>query len=300
MNVWQRWRQRRRRRAGKKADSLQAQGLREQWFLLAGRAEQPGSAPPPVQSLRALYPPASGFWADPFLWARDGRHFVFFEEFLYATSRGRISALVLDGDARPLGEPVPVLEEPHHLSYPFVFEVDGDLYMVPEKAQLSRVDLYRCRAFPDRWEFVRTLIDGLAIADATLVQHEGLWWLFAALKKPGVHLNESLWAFYSASPLSNAWSPHPQNPLVRDFSRGRPGGRIFRDGTGRLLRPSQDCVRRYGYGLNLSEITVLSPTSYEERLLWRVSGEGAGGWRAMHHLDWSNGLIVLDAQRLVP
>ena len=63
---------------------------------------------------------------------------------------------------------------------------------------------------------------------------------------------------------------------------------------------SQDCVRRYGYGLNLSEITVLSPTSYEERLLWRVSGEGAGGWRAMHHLDWSNGLIVLDAQRLVP
>jgi hypothetical protein len=300
MNIWQRWRQRRRRRAGKKADARQTQGLREQWFLLAGRAERPVSAPPPAQSLRPLYPPASAFWADPFLWVRDGRRYVFFEEFPYGTSRGHISALALDGEALPAGDPIPVLKEPHHLSYPFVFEVDGELYMVPEKADLKRVDLYRCRVFPDRWEFVRTLIHGLTIADATLFQHEGLWWLFGALKKPGLHLNESLWAFYSASPLSGTWNPHPQNPLVRDFSRGRPGGRIFRDGTGRLLRPSQDCVRRYGHGLNLSEITVLSPTGYGERLLWSVSGEGAGGWRAMHHLDWSNGFLVMDAQRLVP
>ncbi len=73
----------------------------------------------------------------------------------------------------------------------------------------------------------------------------------------------------------------------------------MRDAEGRLLRPSQDCLRHYGVGLNLSEITWLSESDYRERLLWHMSGEDAGGWRAMHHLDWHRGLMVMDAQRLI-
>lgn len=287
------------RRVGKRADRREERRRREQWLLLAGRSSQPGLSPPDVSRLGALYPPDGAFWADPFLWSRGGRHYVFFEEYPYAAARGRISVLELDKDARPAGAAVPVIEEPHHLSYPFVFEAGGELYMVPEKAQTRRVDLYRCVAFPTDWERIKTLVEGMTVADATLFEHAGLWWLFGAMKGRRLHLNESLCAFYADSPLSTAWKTHPANPLVRDFSRGRPGGRIFRDGEGRLLRPSQDCVRRYGYGLSLSEITVISTKHYSERLLWRMSGEDVGGWRGMHHLDWNAGLLVMDAQRLV-
>ena len=47
--------------------------------------------------------------------------------------------------------PVRVLERDHHLSYPFLFEHEGVLYMVPETAQAGTVELYRCTEFPLRW-----------------------------------------------------------------------------------------------------------------------------------------------------
>ena len=231
---------------------------------------------------------------------RDGRRFVFFEEFFDTTKRGRISALELDPWGSPLGTPFPVLEEPYHLSYPFLFEFGDDLYMMPEKSAAGRLDLYRCTAFPDRWTHACTLIDGMRIADATLFEHEDRWWLLCAAKQPRSRINEILLAFHADNPMSRRWTPHPGNPLLRDFRRARPGGRIFRDDDGRLLRPSQDCVRRYGYGLGISEITELSTSGFAERRTWYASGEDAGGWRAMHHLDWHQDIMVMDAQRLLP
>jgi hypothetical protein len=247
-----------------------------------------------------IYPPATAFWADPFAWSHDNRSFVFFEELPFATQRGRISVLELDGQARPRGEPRPVIEEPCHLSYPFLFELGGALHMIPEKASTRRVDIYRCVAFPDRWELAKTLITGFELSDPTLFEHEGRWWLFGATRTDRLRLNETLFAFFADSPWSDRWTPHPANPLVRDFKRARPAGRVFSVGSGPLLRPSQDCVRRYGHGLNLSEITALSPRHYEERLVWHISGEQAGGWRGLHHMDWHRGLVVMDAERLIP
>jgi hypothetical protein len=129
------------------------------------------------------------------------------------------------------------------------------------------------------------------LSDCTLFEHQGRWWLFAAARKGRMRVNETLFGFFADNPLTTDWTPHPSNPLVRDFSRGRPGGRIQLDQHGRLLRPAQDCIRRYGHGLSLNHILELSPTRYAERCI--------GGWRGMHHIDWHNGLMAMDAQRLI-
>jgi len=300
MNGFRRWRQQRIRQVSRKIDSIAERGRVRQWFLLAGCANLAAPSVPDAAGLTPIYPPGEVFWADPFLCSAAGHHWVFFEEFDLANRRGHINAIELDAEARPCGETVTVLEESHHLSYPFLLEFGGDLYMIPEKAGTRRVDLYRCIAFPDRWEYVKTLIDGMALSDPTLFEHEGQWWLFCAARNGRLRVNESLLAFYAPVPLSDHWTPHQNNPLVLNFSRGRPGGRVFRDEMGRLFRPSQDCVRRYGYGLNLNEILVLSPAHFEERLIWHLSGDQAGGWHGLHHVDWHHGLVVMDAQRLVP
>ncbi|MGD8308422.1 MAG: hypothetical protein PVG98_03190 [Chromatiales bacterium] len=294
-----RWRQRLARRAGRRADAAEERGLWRQWCLLLGPCARAALASPRPEALAPVYPPDGVLWADPFLWSRDGDRYVFVEELPYATGRGRISVIPIGADLRPAGPAVPVIEEPHHLSYPYLFEFEGQLYMAPEKQYTARVDIYRCAQFPHRWEPAGTLISGVRIADPTLFEHGGRWWLFCAVKRRGLRVSESLFAFHAESPLSRTWVPHPANPLVRDFSRARPAGRIQRDGEGRLLRPSQDCVRRYGHGLNLSEILELSPTRYRERPVWHRSGPEAGGWRAMHHMDWHEGIIAMDAQRLV-
>jgi hypothetical protein len=291
MNLWQRWR-RARTRNKPAPDS--------QWFLLAGFCDAAALSDPPVQDLRAIHPPADAFWADPFVWRWRERFYLFFEEFPYATRLGRISVVELDERLQPAGEAVPVLEQPWHLSYPYLFEYEGELYMLPEQKTTRRVDVYRCVEFPFRWEKAKTLISGKRLVDANLFEHEGRWWLLCAAKIAwrGLRYDETLFAFHANSPLSEKWTPHPANPLVRDFSHARPGGRIIRDGQGRLLRPSQDCARHYGEGLNLSEILELTPTRYRERLLWHKRGKDLG-WHGMHHLDWHQGLLVMDAERLL-
>lgn len=299
MSPWQRWRQLQARRAGRKSDEREERGWLQQWFLLLGPSDGASRSAPTPETLQPIYPPDHAFWADPFVWVRDGRRYVFFEEFPYATRRGRISALGLDARGRPLGDAFPVIEEPYHLSYPFLFEFGDELYMMPEKKAAGRLDLYRCTAFPHAWSREATLIEGMRIADANLFEHEGRWWLFCAAKQRRSRINETLVAFYADHPLSIDWTPHPGNPLVRDFRRARPGGRVFRDDTGRLLRPTQDCVRRYGYGLGISEVTQLSTKAFAERQVWYASGEDAGRWRAMHHMDWHAGIMAMDAQRLL-
>ena len=271
-----------------------------QWFLLAGlRAREAWCTPDPA-GLTRLYPPADCFWADPFAWSEAGRRFVFVEEYPFHTSRGRISVLELGGDLAPLGPAVPVLEEDRHLSYPYLFSFDGDLYMVPESAASRRVDIYRCTSFPERWRLVGTLLDGIQAADATLFEHEGRWWLLCSARLGKARFNDSLFAFFADSPLSDRWTPHVGNPVLRDFDGARPGGRAFVDRRGRLLRPAQVSVPRYGYGLAIKEILELTPGHFRERRIWHGTGQASGGWYAMHHLDWHQGLMVMDAQRLMP
>jgi hypothetical protein len=205
------------------------------------------------------------------------RRFIFLEEYPCHTQRGRISVLELGADLTTSGTgPVPVLDEDRHLSYPFLFSFEGELYMVPESAASRRVDLYRCQSFPDRWTHVRTLIAGLQAADATLFEHEGRWWLFCSARQGRARLNNSLLAFHADSPLSDRWLPHARNPLVRDYGGGRPGGRVFVDEQGRLLRPAQNSVPRYGHGLVLNQVQALTPRS--------TIGNGGSGkrpaWRA--------------------
>lgn len=299
-SLWRQLAQRGRREVQKHFDRRTARRYQPQWFLLLGRAAAGDwwSELNPAR-LTALLPPPDRFWADPFLWRQGERRYVFFEDYPFAVGRGRIGVLELDADLRPRGPARPVLEEDRHLSYPFLFEYRDALYMVPETARTRRIDLYRCVRFPDRWEYRHSLIEGLEAADATLFEHEGRWWLFCAARAGAVRINESLYAFHAETPLSRTWTAHPLNPLVRDFSRGRPGGRVIRDGEGRLIRSGQNSVPRYGHGLGLYRIETLSPRAYREQRLWRSSG-AAGGWWGLHHLDWCQGELAMDAQRLLP
>lgn len=271
-----------------------------QWFLLLGRPGPDLLSPPDLQAFSPLYPPDDRFWADPFLWSKDGRWHIFFEEYPYSAALGHISCLEIDTQGQPQGPARKVLEAPHHLSYPYLFEVEGVLYMVPEQKAARRVDLYRCVEYPFRFEWVKTLFKGVRMVDVTIFPHEGRWWLFAAEKRDGLRYDESLFAYSTDHPLSGCWIPHRENPLVRDFRSARPGGRVMTHPDGYLLRPSQDCKPHYGAGLNLSRIETLSMEAYHETRLWRVSGETAGGWRGLHHFDLRGNFMVLDAERQHP
>lgn len=159
-----------------------------------------------------------------------------------------------------------------HLSYPNFVDDAGARFFFPECAQSGRLTKYRL----DEHGLPRlpgeVLIDQPLI-DATLLRHDERWWLFGTL--PGAAESEShLYLFHSAD-LAGSWTPHPLNPVVIDPACARPAGKIL-VGDGRLIRPAQDCERRYGNGLAFMEITVLSTERYEEKLLTRVMPPARG------------------------
>lgn len=240
--------------------------------------------------------------ADPFL-VRVGSRWIMFLEVLNLESRKGEIAVATSVDGMSWLYDRIVLAEPFHLSYPYVFQWQGEWYMIPESHEAGAVRLYRAVEFPHRWAFERQLLDRPYV-DSSVVRYEGRWWLFAAEDPFG----RGLLRLYHADALEQPWSEHPASPIVAgDRSRSRPGGRILSD-RGRLYRFAQDSVPRYGSRLHAFEITKLSAVEYEEREFAGnpiLTGSGSGWNRTgMHHIDphrlgdgrW---IAVVDGYRLV-
>lgn len=218
--------------------------------------------------------------ADPFCIRYRNEWYVFFELFLKDQHHAVIAACrssnLVDWD--PLGI---VLRQSHHLSYPFVFEHDGEIYMMQESKAARQVNLYRAKNFPFDWEFDRTILRG-RLMDCSIVYHAGRYWMFAGWRSYWLRL------FYSPHPFG-PWQPH-WLPVARKYSRSfsRPGGRPVQ-WRGKLVRFTQDNLHYYGQQLRAMHVTVLNRLWFSEKSLYPrpiLQGTGAG-WnaRCMHHID---------------
>ncbi len=246
------------------------------------------------KEFNALTPPKDRYWADPHVIRREGKYYIFIEEYLRSKNKGHISVIESD-DAGEWKVPVKVLEQACHLSYPFVFEWDGIFYMVPESAGNRRIDLYESTGFPYNWQFKETLMDHVRAVDTTLLYHANKWWLFTAIaENEAAAPNVELFLFSSDQLLHGNWMPHPQNPVVSDVKRARPAGAIFHQG-GKLFRPSQDCSRGYGYSIALNEIEVLSESEYCEHSSTSIKPEWDRRVLATHTFARCSELTVIDA-----
>jgi hypothetical protein len=237
-------------------------------------------------------PPRRSFVADPFVVERAGMRVLFLEDFNYVRDRGVIDALVLDAENRVVRR-ARALDLPVHLSYPFPVEIDGELYLMPESCGANEVALYRCVAFPDRWERESAVLPGFDGVDTTLFEHEGRWWAFCTRSSSGPSL--ALHAFHASAPRG-PWQPHRLNPIVVDVASARPAGPLFvLDGV--LYRTGQDCSRTYGGSIALVRIDELSPDEYRETLVRRIApppGRFADGF---HTISFAGDTLVVDGKR---
>ncbi|SCY07673.1 hypothetical protein SAMN02910292_00796 [Lachnospiraceae bacterium XBB2008] len=120
----------------------------------------------------AVLPHSDKYWyADPLIISRDGREIVFMERVDRETGIGAIAySDITDGAWH---EPVAVIEEQFHMSFPMCFEWDGELYMIPETEMDNAINLYRCAAFPDKWEKCGRFLDGMKLVDTVVLEKTG-------------------------------------------------------------------------------------------------------------------------------
>jgi hypothetical protein len=235
--------------------------------------------------------PSDRFYADPFLIERNGRAFLFFEDFRYKLGRACISYCEIFQDGT-CTKPTVALNFPYHLSYPFVFEDEGTLYMIPESRSRRNIALYRAIDFPGTWVPDTILLNDVHAVDTTIIRMDGKYWMFAGTSDGRYSNSDELSVFFSDA-LRGPWTPHPRNPIVSDVRRARPAGKLFYH-DGKLIRPSQDCSKEYGYGLVFSEVIKLTQTEYEERTISRLDPESIRGSTRNHTYNRTEAFEVVD------
>ncbi len=231
-----------------------------------------GIVPAPIGSLDAdrlralrdeiVWLPEAGDWryfADPFGLVRGQTLHVFVEAYDYRTKRAHVERHEYGLAERRWRPGRVVLVRPFHISYPNVFEHDGQTWMLPETAGAGEIALYRAVDDSlDRWERHAPLLAGIPGADASLIQHGGRWWMFYAIVGPGARDQRELHVAHAPA-LTGPWTPIASNPVRTDRGGARPGGQPFVDSTGCVVLPVQDSAAGYGSALRLLRFDRLEP-----------------------------------------
>ena len=208
--------------------------------------------------------------ADPFLFAYNDRLFLFYEETTFHNPKGRL-LMVSTSDLKNWTEPLQISNENNlHFSFPYVFEENGEVYMIPETGWVGEIKLYKATdGSLTNFELDTVLMkrdskpDGIIFdfADNVLYKKNGIYYLFTSiLDKDGYKL-----LLYTSDNLRGPYSQHPSSPLCHSMEFGRNAGSLI-EYAGKLFRPAQDCSESYGGQVNVMEIAQLTPDEYEEKL----------------------------------
>lgn len=230
--------------------------------------------------------------ADPFLFSYRNKTYCFVEEYLFAKKKGVISYYSLDDNEFIYSDII--IEEEFHLSFPFIFEYENNIFLCPESTANKDIRLYRSVDFPTKWEFVTTIMQNVNAADSMLFYYSDLWWLFTNINSDFNSDNCSDFSiFYSKDLFSNNWISHLCNPISRSSLNARNGGYFISEK--KIYRVNQQHgMGVYGKRFQINEIVKLSPNEYKEIHLKTIGKNEIGDIVGSHHFTSVNNINVFD------
>ncbi|KAG8362652.1 hypothetical protein BUALT_BualtUnG0054200 [Buddleja alternifolia] len=250
----------------------------------------------------------SNFVADPFLYVQGDTLYLFYETKNPITMQGDIGVAQSTDKGATWEQLGIALDEDWHLSYPYVFEYNGNIYMMPEGSAKGELRLYRAINFPLTWTLDKVIMRK-QLVDSFMIPHEGRFWLFGSDHSGiGTNTNGRLEIWHSDSPLS-PFKPHKKNPIYNTDNRiaARNGGRPFVY-NGNLYRIGQDSSETYGRRIRVFKVKVLTTDEYKEvevpfGVEELIKGRNSWNGARSHHLDvqqvgpgeW---IAVLDGDRV--
>ena len=217
-------------------------------------------------------------YADPFLFEHNGYQYIFCEE--EHNHKGRIVYLRLN-EYNNICDKGIALDLSKHLSYPYIFEDDNEIYMIPEQCSTYKLELYKCIEFPDKWKSVYTLIEGDTFVDSNLIKYNGYYWIITT------NILGKLYIIYSKH-LLHSWNLHPickKSVNINKYGDNRNAGTVKLIDN-KIYRFTQRNVNNYGESLLIKEIN-LTLDDYSEIDIKYID-------KRIHHIDFNNNLLILD------
>lgn len=201
------------------------------------------------------------YWhADPHLMERDGRTWIFAEQYDRILRRGVIGYCELTASGATPWKIA--LKMPYHLSYPHLISSGGEHYMIPESYIANEIAVYHAESFPAKWKKVRVLKDSFCAADSTCFEAGGADWMVTLRFIDG---QEQLMLF----PMDEHGLRGEGTCIAANDPNKRPAGNVFA-ANGKLVRPAQDCTESYGCALNFFDVTEVSEAAFHETLLHKI------------------------------
>jgi hypothetical protein len=170
--------------------------------------------------------------------------------------------------------------------------------MIPESSASRSLTLYRADPFPTRWVAEARLLSDIEASDATVIRHNGSFWMFAATRDGHGSWSDTLSIFH-ARDLHGPWQPHQRNPILVDQAAARPAGAVVAR-HGKLWRPVQDCTDGYGTGIGLAEIVRLDHEGFEQRIHCVLRPQPNWPGRRLHTLNRAGRLECIDGAAYSP
>ena len=266
--------------------------FREEWILAIRRRsknllfEQNGT-----QDEFLIIPNSIRYWCgDPFLFKYNKKEYVFFEMYDRFKERGVIGYREIYG-IDSFSEMKVAIDCGYHLSYPNIFEKDGEIYIVPESYLANCIQTYRAVSFPDKWERCEILVSDIVACDATFIDDEHMITMYNNATN-----TENCAILFKKE--SNKWVKASNNPIDTDPSHTRCAGKIF-SYNGELIRPAQNCVGGYGRGVNFRRILKYANSEYAEETISEISAEdikhnGTRKYDGVHTYNFDDDYEIID------
>jgi hypothetical protein len=267
----------------------------EQWIISHSKINNSEES---IYRFKELVPPKGLNWADPFPMIFNNKLWLFVEEFK-TNGLGKIICFEYLNEKKIFANPKVCIEEKFHLSYPYIFNYENNIFMIPETGDFGNVIIYKSISFPYVWEKFNILIPNKKLYDVTPFQFNGKWYCFASERsRESQSVNDLLNLYILENGPLGSWKQHPSSPIKIDVRGGRSAGKIF-EKQGKTYRPAQLGAPKYGYAIQIYQIIKLDENIYEELLVDSILPKWKSNLVATHTYNQIDGWQFIDAQQTI-
>ena len=203
------------------------------------------------------------YWAaDPFIFSHNDKIYIFAELYDYVHRKGIIGYIeFLNGSFNKWH---PIIEEDYHLSFPFIFKYNGEIYIMPESSSSNSLYLYKAVDFPAKWEKQKVLLSNIKIVDTVPFSYKNNNYAFTLRINSGDKNTMHIIKFDDFGAIFD------EKSISRDDSVTRMAGKVIKNGS-TMIRVSQNCEYDYGTGIVFSEFHFDEDNNYKEKVLKNIS-----------------------------
>ncbi|EGT5658114.1 hypothetical protein JD793_004300 [Citrobacter braakii] len=205
------------------------------------------------------------FQADPFIIEKNNKVYIFYEAFRFRNSKGVLRCRILDAELTELAD---VKLEGFdnlkcHLSFPFLFHYDNQLFMIPESSEKNCVILFQSIDFPVRWKKIKVLVSDVALTDNVFFPFNGHLYLLSTTidGKLTIHM---------ADRIDGPWQKI--TPALHVCNHHHRGAGLPHRINNKMYFLTQECTpENYGKSVYIKELTSLSISVFTERMISQVN-----------------------------